>query len=268
MTPRKYLRLAALLPLIAVSLWYSEKGRNQSENRELQRPNQTADRSQQPASATPGKGPIQDAEEKLLENSGYTAYYNENLRNPVWVGYELEAEKRSPDKWPRPRVPFQTDARTSARVDTKDFTNSGYTRGHMAPSFAIGAFHGKPAQLETFLLSNICPQTEKCNAGVWNSIERMEADDFAMRFGSIQTVTGPVFNDPPDRLPSGIAIPAGFFKVIMRPDGQTIAFLVPQNPGSPKPEDYLTSPGNIQKLTGIDLHLGPEETERTRTKIW
>lgn len=204
-----------------------------------------------------------------LSNSAYKVRYSEDLRNPLWVSYGLQASQRSSERMKRPQIPFSPDTRTRAGVRTEDFTRTGYTRGHMAPSFAIGAFHGRDAQLETFLLSNISPQKDKCNSGVWNSIERMEADDFAMRFGDIQVVCGPVFeNQPPDRLPAGIAIPTGFYKIILRPDGQTIAFLVPQEPPSPKPEDYLTSVGEIERLAGISFGLGDQETARTRAKIW
>ena len=81
----------------------------------------------------------------------------------------------------------------------------------MSPFHAIGAFHGPEAQAETFLLSNIWPQNHKTNEGVWNSIERMESDDFTKRFGTITVICGPVFDSSPLRLQSGIAIPKPIF---------------------------------------------------------
>lgn len=204
-----------------------------------------------------------------LKNSGYQVIYSEGLKTPIQVVYVLDWNKKNPKRLKRPKIPFETDDRTQSRVSTQEYTGSGYSRGHMAPSFAIGAFHDREAQLQTFLLSNICPQTQDCNGGVWNSIERMEADDFAKRFQKIVVSDGPVFEKiPPDRLPTGIAIPTGFYKIIKRTDGQTIAFLVPQFPKSPTPESYLTSPENIEALTGLSFGLSPEENRRTRTKIW
>lgn len=221
------------------------------------------------AEERPETGGPEGQDDEILKNSGYTAGYSDGLKNPRWVRYELDWDKRSQEKWKRPDVPFATDPRTRARVRTQDYTRSGFSRGHMAPSFAIGAFHGKEAQLETFLLSNIVPQNQACNDGVWNSIERMEADDFAKRFGKVVVVDGPVFGkEPPDRLPSGIAVPTAFFKLIIRPDGQTIAFIVPQYPDSPKPESYLASPAEIEAATGLGFGLPPEEAARKRTKIW
>ncbi len=140
----------------------------------------------------------------------------------------------------------------------------------MAPSHAIGAFHGPEAQAETFLLSNICPQNHKNNEGVWNSIERMESDDFAKRFGSVTVICGPVFDRNPQRLPSGIAIPKAFFKVIQRADQEIICFLVPQETESPKPESYLVALDEINAATGLNLlpDLPPEKKARARAKIW
>jgi len=223
----------------------------------------------QTAQSSPSRESPNDWKLTILENKGYSVGYSEILKNPVWVKYSLDWSQKNPEPMTRPKTPFIPDPRTKSRVKTDDFTRSGFSRGHMAPSFAIGAFHGRDAQLETFQLSNIVPQNQTCNDGVWNSIERMEADDFTKRFGQVDVTDGPVFEkQPPDRLPAGIAIPTGFYKVIKRPDGQAIAFLVPQNPPSPKPEAYLASPNEIQAITGIDFGLSPQETARKRTKIW
>ena len=206
----------------------------------------------------------------VLRNRAYTVYYSEELKNPAWVSYELNQSDKLITPPSRPLIPFQTDTRTTARVESRDFSHSGFDRGHMAPSHAIGAFHGPEAQAETFLLSNICPQNHKTNEGVWNSIERMEADDFAKRFGSITVICGPVFDRNPPRLPSGIAIPKAFFKIIQRPDQEIICFLVPQETNSPKPESYLVSLDEINVATGLNIlpELPPEKKVRARAKIW
>jgi endonuclease G len=203
-----------------------------------------------------------------LFNKGYSVGYDESLKDPIWVRYTLDWSRRNFTPPSRPKIPFAVDSRTRARVRTEDFTRSGFTRGHMAPSYAIGAFCGADAQAETFRMSNILPQTAACNEGVWNSIERMEADDFAKRFGKIEIICGPIFSDPPQRLPAGIAVPTAFFKVIRRPDGQTIAFVVPQEPGSGRPEKFLASPAEIELATGVQLGVPEVERQRRRAKIW
>lgn len=206
----------------------------------------------------------------VLRNRAYTVYYSEELKNPAWVSYQLNQSDKLITPPSRPHIPFQADTRTSARVESRDFSHSGFDRGHMAPSHAIGAFYGPEAQAETFLLSNICPQNHKTNEGVWNSIERMEANDFAKRFGAVTVICGPVFDRNPLRLPSGIAVPKAFFKIIQRPDKEIICFIVPQDTGSPKPEDYFASLAEINSVTGLNIlpEIPHEKKARARTKIW
>ncbi|MEO6847902.1 MAG: DNA/RNA non-specific endonuclease, partial [Chthoniobacterales bacterium] len=199
------------------------------------------------------------------ENRGYTVGYSETMKDPLWVYYTLKESEASNERLSRPKGGFETDTRTKAQITTHDYVGSGYDRGHMAPSYAIGKYHDRDAQIGTFVMSNIVPQSHYCNDGVWNSIERMEADDFTKRFKSIEVVDGPVFDANPTRLPSGVAIPSAFYKVIKRPDGQLIAFLVPQYPESPNPEAYLTTVDEIQKRTGIDIF--PEATAEQKSKV-
>lgn len=201
-----------------------------------------------------------------LSNLGYKVGYSVGLRNPIWVMYSLHSGTDYSGK--RPKTNFEPDSRVPNPVVSSDYTNSGYDRGHMAPSYAIGKVWGPDAQLETFLLTNITPQKHEMNDGVWNSIERMEMDDFAKRFGKIKVVCGPIFANPPPKFPSGVAVPEAFFKAIQRPDGETIAFIVPQEPTSPKPESYLVSVKEIARLTNIDLFPEAPDRERKRTKIW
>lgn len=220
------------------------------------------------ASNLEGKTELANAKELIrLDNLAYKVGYSQNLRNPIWVMYTLHNEHPN-YSGKRPEVGFQADDRLPNPVTTEDYRNSGYDRGHMAPSYAIGKVWGPQAQLETFLLSNISPQKHDMNDGVWNSIERMEMDDFVKRFGKIKVVCGPIFSNPPKRLKSGVAVPESFFKAIQRPDKEVIAFIVPQNPESPKPETYLASIQQIKELTNIDIFPDAPNPEKARTKIW
>lgn len=189
-----------------------------------------------------------------VRENGFSVLYCKSVNNPVAVGYELrEANRRPPTK--RPSVQFE-DAPKYTKVTTSDFTRSGYSRGHMAPSHAIGMFHGREAQIATFTVINICPQKDESNAGVWNSIERMEVNDFVKRFGVIRVYCGPLFGkSPPDyidgpRSGSKIAIPTEFFKLITDEQGKTIkAYIVPQIPESPDPRHYETTREEIARRT-------------------
>jgi endonuclease G, mitochondrial len=108
------------------------------------------------------------------------------------------------------------------------------------------------------------------SASVTNYLRVSPADDFAKRFGTIDVVDGPVFSVSAKHFPSGVAIPSAFYKAIRRSDGQAIAFIVPQNPQSPRPEEYLSSIDEIEKRTGIDPFPGMSPTIKAQrqSKIW
>lgn len=214
--------------------------------------------------------PLEKPDVHHLYNIGYEVGYSEVLKDPLWVFYILNGSGLSNECLTRPKSAFHVDLRTSARVESADYIGTHYDRGHMAPSFSIGKFYGRKAQLETFLLSNICPQKHISNDGVWNSIERMESKDFAKRFGYIEVVCGPLFSKNPQCFSSGIAIPYAHYKAIKRPDGELIAFIVPQEPTTSQPENYLCSVAEIEKLSGLTLFpsASKEEKSKKRSSIW
>ena len=95
------------------------------------------------------------------------------------------------------------------------YTSTGYDRGHMAPSYAIGTRYGHEAQRETFLMSNIVPQSPDLNRIWWRVLEEKEANDFAVRLERVWVVTGPVFAGEVKKLPSGVDVPTAFFLLRM-----------------------------------------------------
>ena len=138
------------------------------------------------------------AEYKLLMNKGYIVGYSERHKDPVWAAYRL-FRTDSPYQFRRPSR-FAIDERTAARVSHNDYTNSGYDRGHMAPNSAIMSRYGREAQIETFLMSNVCPQQPNLNRGMWEELESREANDYADRFGQVWVIDGPIFDANPRRL--------------------------------------------------------------------
>jgi endonuclease G len=191
----------------------------------------------------------------VLTNDAYLVGYSDEDECPLWVCYELLAT--TSDAPTRPSMSFKTDKRTKAKVKTGDYTNTGYDRGHMAPSYGIGLSHGTNAQRQTFLMSNVIPQTPELNRGIWKKLEQKAAKDWAQSRGKLWVITGPVFAGT--NWVNGIRVPIGSFKVLVdespsSPEVKVMAFLMPQNPL----EDatlglYLTSVDEIERQTGLDL---------------
>jgi len=182
--------------------------------------------------------------------------YSEEHKDPVWVAYRL-VKVEHPPTLPRPSK-FMVDERTDAKVKSSDYTGSGYDRGHMAPNHAIATRYGEEAQIETFLMSNICPQRPNLNRKVWEHLEATEADDYANRFEEIWVIDGPIFDEShAQKLPAGFDVPVAFYKILVdEVDGKPrmLAFIMPQTVKGDEPfKAFLTSVAKVEAMTHLDF---------------
>src|SRR5699024_5993312 len=134
-----------------------------------------------------------------------------------------------------------TDYRTESKVDHDAYTRSGYHRGHLAPSATILSQFGQVGQLETYLMTNISPQSPSLNQGLWAELERLERESLSQddtpnkEVHDLFVITGPVFGKQPKILPAGVAVPVSFYRILAYRKGYTgtlkaVAFLFPQKP--------------------------------------
>nr|WP_301282936.1 DNA/RNA non-specific endonuclease [Halomonas sp. 707D7] len=203
---------------------------------------------------------------RVLRNDGFIVGWSDVRINPLWVSYRLQAVPEDTRIGPRPD--FQADWRTLWPVGTDSYAGSGYDRGHMAPNYAIAAVHGRNAQLDTFLMSNMSPQRPNLNRQLWQRLEQSVMDHFAPRFDYLQVITGPIF---PERFMDNVMnrvglveVPEAFYKIIVAPHESaplSIAFIMPQDVRGNEPlEDYLVTIDEIEARTGLNFfpRLSPE----------
>lgn len=194
---------------------------------------------------------------RIFVNRGYATGYSEWFRGPLWVAYRLPAQLRY--RHPAPRSPFRPDTRSLLPVHPNDYTGSGYDRGHLAPSRAIGLAYGPWAQRETFLMSNISPQRDLLNQRVWERLEDATLEQFRPRFEALWIVSGPLYVDSRS-LPTalGVRVPNAYFCVLLGErqgnPPHALAFLVPQSVNGQEPlEQFLDTVDDIERLTGLDF---------------
>ncbi len=128
----------------------------------------------------------------------------------------------------------------------------------MAPNYAIGTRYGQEAQRETFLMSNIVPQSPDLNRIWWRLLEEREANDFAVRLERVWVVTGPVFAGEVKKLHGGVDVPSAFYRIILdEENGQprVLAFIAPQTVTGHEPlVQFLTSVREVERQTGLDFY--------------
>lgn len=216
--------------------------------------------------------------ESLLVQRDYVIDYDADLRVPIWTAERVDFSRlghaaRTECFRPDPRLS------AAATATLADYRGSNHDRGHMA------AFANQSSSViagnNSFILSNMAPQTCQFNRGIWQILEGITRL-WAAEHGAVYVVSGSVFDRDGDgvRDPDGaaqhirsgsgaqrVAIPSAFFKIITyrRPDGSlaTLSIMMPHdlaNPNGPAALAYLsahiTTVAAIERVAGLDLFPG------------
>lgn len=193
----------------------------------------------------------------LLRHSGYTVSYNMNYNEAHWSAWVLTA-KRTQGKAKRDNFTFSPDPLLpeAQAVVTQDYSGSGYDRGHLCP--AGDNKWNETAMKECFYLSNICPQKPDLNRGDWKELEDL-CRDWANDGYTLYIICGPLFtSSKPKHIGKQhkIAVPDGFFKVILRQKGnkkEALGFLYKNGNQNMPVAAHATSVDEVEKLSGFDF---------------
>lgn len=212
---------------------------------------------------------LEDSEAEIVEHMGYTLSYNNDLRVPNWVAYELlESEvitayrSREDEFTPDPLV-------KGRQAYDRDYVGSGFDRGHMAP--AADMRWSSQTMKECFYLSNVCPQNHNLNAGAWNDLEKQTRYE-ARYYKSVWVVCGPVFgyNDPKRIGSNHVAVPDFFFKALLarRKDGSyaAIGFMFPNKACERNLTDYAMTVDELEARIGMDLFFNLDEKAQDKAE--
>jgi endonuclease G len=227
--------------------------------------------------------------ERLLVQRDYVIGHDGDLRVPLWTAERVDAARLTDTDR---EDCFRADPRLpSAEASTpRDYDEPIYDQGHMAPfanqTSSVIAGHN------SFIMSNMAPQTCQLNRGIWQILEGITRL-WAAEHGTVYVLSGSVFDrdgngarDPDAsaqrmRSRSGatrVAVPSHFYKVIAirRPDGSvsTLSIMLPHgeaNPDGPAAlrylEQHLTTTEAIEQVAGLDLFPGGVQIEESRT-LW
>ncbi|MCQ2606808.1 MAG: DNA/RNA non-specific endonuclease [Bacteroidales bacterium] len=191
---------------------------------------------------------------QIIEHTGYTVSYNPQLHIPNWVAYELTAEEVKGTVSRKGNAFFPDPEAEGVVISTYDYSGSGYDRGHMAPAGDMK--WSKEAMMESFYLSNICPQNPNLNGGDWRILEE-KVRVWAGYYQSIYVVCGPLVSKKPQTIGTNkIAVPDAFFKVLLRftdKGVETIGFIFKNEAGHKPLTEYMVTVDEVEKLTGIDF---------------
>ena len=201
--------------------------------------------------------PIYKGKDKLSQTIkkrySYIVSYNHETKEPNWVSWVLTAAHASGKE---PRHDFMDDEDMPApKGYLSDYYNSGFDRGHMCP--AGDNKWSEKAMEDCFLITNMCPQDNNLNRGVWNSIEQ-QCRTWAKKYGKVYIVCGPIFLNKQHRKlgKNKVYVPEAFFKVVLCA-GKTpkaIGFICRNTTQKGKKKtDFVNTVDEVERITGYDF---------------
>lgn len=206
---------------------------------------------------------------QILVNQGYVVGFSPTTLQPAWSAYSVAHADAAVD-YRRP-LHYYSDIRIdpAQRLSNRTFGKIGtipLNVGHMTPNEVINRQFGRLAQAETFLMSNMSPQYEVLNQGVWAKLEEsIRAVQTEAGGDYAWVIVGPVFGDDPPHVSRDggklVPVPEAYFAMVVDPvrypydtpaSVNLDCFIIPQTaPRSTNPDDYPSTREEIERRTRL-----------------
>lgn len=206
--------------------------------------------------------------EQVVDHYAYSLAYSEVHEQPLWVAYMVSADRVAGEVG-RSNWFHEDESISTGSAQYYDYKNSGYSRGHLVPAGDMK--WDSLAMVESFFMSNMSPQLQNFNSGVWNRMEE-QVRRWASLYDTLYVVTGPVLTeyglDAIDAfsidggkivfetigVDTDISVPFFFFKAVYDPDrGEALAFLVPHEGTKAHISNFVVGIDVLESALGFDL---------------
>ncbi|MDM8557309.1 DNA/RNA non-specific endonuclease [Candidatus Parabeggiatoa sp. HSG14] len=183
----------------------------------------------------------------VLDRDGYSVGYSYKYKTALWASYILSEGSIGVDVERGDCFYADPDIPEKYRVEPDDFRNTGYDKGHLAPSASID--FSRASNQQTFAMSNIVLQQPKLNRQAWGSLERI-IRDWTKTKGKLMVITGPIYAKRSELI-NDIPVPKSFYKIVYSfKHGCCIGFIFPNEPlRASQVWDHAMSVESIEKET-------------------
>ena len=220
--------------------------------------------------------PLQGHSGQTVRHTAMVLNYNEQHEQANWVAHIITPEiiqgnrSRSND--------FRQDSLITTETPvTEDYWNSGFDRGHLAPSADFR--WSKIALSESYYYSNMSPQRPELNREIWAELEGKLREVVIRENTQVYVVTGGVLEDslPNIGVVNEVSVPNYYYKVALMYEGaqrKGIGFILPNGPTHYPLMSFAVSIDSVEKRTGINFfpHIPPAEEKEVEgqfnSELW
>lgn len=208
-------------------------------------------------------------DETIINSETFTISYNTTTLCPNYVAWRLTKDRVNGKAKRNNKFIPDSRIKESKRVETTDYSGSGYDRGHMCPA---GDCKSSDYMMEeSFIMTNICPQNGSLNSGDWKELEEL-CRQWTNDYSDLYIACGPIFDKENGkkigkRKNIKISVPDRFFKVVLMMGHQpkTLGFIFPNSKTNRDIRDYAISVDEVEEITGIDFY--PSLDDNIENKI-
>lgn len=175
---------------------------------------------------------------------------------PIWNVYTLTPQEAI-GCFPRTNA-FVEDRSLpdGKRAHPDDYAGTGYDKGHVAPDGDMS--FDQQIEYESFLMSNMMPQTGSLNRGVWKKLETYIRAWSVQHNTNITIYAGPIYRADAKTIGKNkVIVPDAFYKIVI--DNNTkdvLAFVFPHEGFKDKElDDLLSTVATVEEKTGLKFPL-------------
>ena len=151
--------------------------------------------------------------DQIIDKQVFTICYDYRIKGAKYVAYTLDGNKVNAVNIKK-RSSFYTEKnlKKEYRSHTKDYTHTGYDRGHLANDASFD--YDKKTVRKTYTMANIIPQAPVVNRKTWIKAEKLERK-VAVSLGTVNVLNGVIYSSNPKRIGKNrVAVPDAFWKMI------------------------------------------------------
>lgn len=231
--------------------------------------------------------PLPPEQDYLMDKGTYVLSYNNAKGTPNWVSWRLTTADLGNAKRKQLFDPDDMLPPGFTRITHRDYTSSGFDRGHMCPHSDRAS--SEAASFSTFIMTNIIPQAPNVNERAWEQMEDY-CRTLTKQHHRLYIISGPAGEGGTGSrgfrktIANGkVVVPAACWKIVVVVDDSAAADLAAINAQTrviavDMPNDnsvgdtwgqYRTTVATIEEATHLRFfaNLSPEVAGALRTKL-